>query len=106
MHEGRVRDDLFRRLSVIRIEVPALRNRREDIAALANCFVREVCGSLRMPPKTLSRPALSLIAALPWRGNATELRALLESIVTGVVLAAASSVLFVWLLGIQVGLLP
>jgi DNA-binding NtrC family response regulator len=84
VHEGRVRDDLFRRLSVIRIEVPPLRNRRDDIAALANCFVRELCGSLRVPPKTLSRPALALIAALPWRGNATELRALLESIVTGV----------------------
>jgi two-component system nitrogen regulation response regulator NtrX len=84
VHEGRVRDDLFRRLSVIRIEVPALRNRREDIAPLANYFVREICGSLHMPPKTLSRPALSLIAALPWRGNATELRALLETIVTSV----------------------
>ena len=36
-----------------------------------------------MPPKTLSRPALSLIAALPWRGNAVELRTLLESVVTG-----------------------
>jgi two-component system, NtrC family, nitrogen regulation response regulator NtrX len=81
--EGRVRDDLFRRLSVIRIDVPPLRNRREDIAALANYFVRETCASLRMPPKTLSRPALSLIAALPWRGNLTELRALVESIVTG-----------------------
>src|ERR1700730_14298874 len=36
-----------------------------------------------MPPKTLSRPTLSLIAALPWRGNLTELRALVESVVTG-----------------------
>lgn len=81
--EGRVRDDLHRRLSAIRIEMPPLRNRREDIPALTNYFLRGICRALRVPPKTLSRPALSLIAALPWRGNAVDLRALLEAIVTG-----------------------
>jgi two-component system, NtrC family, nitrogen regulation response regulator NtrX len=81
LHDGRVREDLFRRLSVISIDVPPLRNRREDIPALANYFVREICALLRVPPKTLSRPALSLIAALPWRGNAVELRTLLESVI-------------------------
>jgi two-component system nitrogen regulation response regulator NtrX len=83
VQDGRVRDDLFRRLSVIRIEMPSLRNRREDIPALANYFLREICGSLRVPAKTMSRSALSLLSALPWRGNATELRTVLESVVTG-----------------------
>jgi two-component system nitrogen regulation response regulator NtrX len=83
VQEGRVRDDLFRRLSVIRIDMPPLRGRREDVPALANHFLREICASLRLPPKTLSRPALSLIAALPWRGNATELRTLLNAVVVG-----------------------
>jgi two-component system nitrogen regulation response regulator NtrX len=83
LQEGRVREDLFRRLSVICIDMPPIRGRREDIPALANYFVREICGSMRVPHKTLSRPALSLIAALPWRGNAVELRSLLESVVTG-----------------------
>lgn len=83
VQEGRVREDLFRRLSVLRIDMPPLRNRREDIPALANYFLREICAALRVPPKTLSRPALSLIAALPWRGNAVELRTLLETVVTG-----------------------
>jgi DNA-binding NtrC family response regulator len=83
LQEGRVRDDLFRRLSVLRIDMPPLRSRREDIPALANYFLREICASLRLPPKTLSRPALSLISAFPWRGNAVELRTLLESVVTG-----------------------
>ncbi len=83
VQEGRVRQELFRRLSVIRIEMPPLRNRREDIPALANCFLRDICRSRRVPPKALSRPALSLIAALPWRGNAVELRTMLETIVTG-----------------------
>jgi two-component system nitrogen regulation response regulator GlnG len=70
VHEGRVRDDLFRRLSTTRVEMPPLRDRREDIPALANFFLREICASLRLPPKTLSRPAFSLISALPWRGRA------------------------------------
>lgn len=83
VQEGRIRDDLYRRLSVIRIEMPSLRNRREDIPALANYFVRQICAAKRVPAKTLSRAALSLIGALPWRGNAIELRMLLESATNG-----------------------
>ena len=83
VQEGRVRDDLFRRLSVIRIDMPPLRERREDIPALANCYLREICAQLRVPPKTVSRAALSLISALPWPGNAVELRNLLEAVVKG-----------------------
>jgi DNA-binding NtrC family response regulator len=81
VQEGRIREDLFRRLSVLRIDVPPLRSRREDIPALANFFVREVSAAHQVPPKTLSRAALSLISALPWRGNAIELRTLVEAVV-------------------------
>jgi two-component system nitrogen regulation response regulator NtrX len=81
--EERVRADLFKRLSVVRIDMPSLRNRREDIPALANYFLRRICADGGIPPKTLSRPALSLIAALPWHGNATELRAMLDAVVAG-----------------------
>ena len=80
--EGRVRDDLFRRLSLIRIDMPPLRNRREDIPALANYFLRDVCAALGLPARTFSRSAVSLISALPWRGNAAELRGLIEALVT------------------------
>ena len=83
VQEGRIRDDLYRRLSVIRIDMPSLRSRREDIPALANYFVREICASKDVAAKTLSRAALSLIGALPWRGNAIELRMLLESAISG-----------------------
>ena len=83
VQEGRVRDDLFRRLSVIRIDMPPLRERREDIPSLANYYLREICAQLRVPPKTVSRAALSLISALPWPGNAVELRTLLEAVVNG-----------------------
>jgi DNA-binding NtrC family response regulator len=81
--DGRVRADLFKRLSVLRIDMPPLRQRRDDIPALANYLLREICGTRGIPPKTLSRPALSLITALPWRGNAVELRLMLESTVAG-----------------------
>jgi two-component system nitrogen regulation response regulator NtrX len=83
VQEGRVRDDLFRRLSVIRIDMPPLRERQEDIPALTNSFLREICAQMRVPPKTVSRAALSLISALPWPGNAIELRTLLEAVVQG-----------------------
>jgi DNA-binding NtrC family response regulator len=83
VQDGRIRADLFKRLSAIEIDMPPLRSRREDIPALANYFLREICGSRRLPPKALSRPALTLIAALPWQGNAIELHAMLESIVAG-----------------------
>lgn len=82
--EGRLREDLVRRLSAMRIDVPPLRTRREDIPALANYFVRSIAARRRVAPKGLSRPALSLLSALPWRGNATELRGLLEQVVSSV----------------------
>ncbi len=81
VEEGRLRRDLYERLSLIRIELPPLRQRREDIPFLANHFLKEVCRSGNVPIKTLTRPALTLLAALPWRGNAPELRALLERLV-------------------------
>ena len=81
LHDGRVREELFKRLSVIRIDMPPLRSRREDIPALANYFVREICAGLRVQPKMLARPALALISALPWRGNAVELKAMLEGVI-------------------------
>jgi two-component system, NtrC family, nitrogen regulation response regulator NtrX len=81
VEEGRLRRDLFERLSLIRIELPPLRQRREDLPFLANHFLKEICRANGMPLKTLTRSAVTLMAALPWRGNAPELRALLERLV-------------------------
>jgi two-component system nitrogen regulation response regulator NtrX len=83
VQDGRIRHDLLRRLSATRIDMPSLRQRREDIAPLANFFVRQACATVGVPPKTFSRPALALLVALPWRGNATELRTMLEGVVSG-----------------------
>lgn len=81
VEEGRLRADLHERLSLIRIDLPALRQRREDIPALATHFLKELCKANGRPMKTLTRPALTLLSALPWRGNAPELKGLLERLV-------------------------
>ncbi|MFN7917512.1 MAG: sigma 54-interacting transcriptional regulator [Vicinamibacterales bacterium] len=78
LEEGRLRPDLYERLALIRLDVPALRQRKEDIPVLATHFLKELCKVNGKPIKTLTRPALTLLAALPWRGNAPELRSLLE----------------------------
>lgn len=78
LEEGRLRPDLYERLALIRLDVPALRQRKEDIPVLATHFLKELCKANGKPIKTLTRPALTLLAALPWRGNAPELRSLLE----------------------------
>jgi DNA-binding NtrC family response regulator len=83
VRDGRLRDDLFRRVSGFRIAVPRLADRRQDIPALANAIAREICASRNTSSKVLSRAALSLFAALPWRGNASELRAVLASAIAG-----------------------
>ena len=76
-----MRPDLYERLSLIRVDVPALRQRREDVPVLATHFLKELCKASGKPVKTLTRPALTLLAALPWRGNALELRTLLERLI-------------------------
>ena len=81
VHEGRVRDDLARVLSIITIDVPPLRQRREDIPAIARGLLQGICAMKQVPPRTLLRPAAELLAALPWHGNVAELRELLENVV-------------------------
>jgi DNA-binding NtrC family response regulator len=78
--DGRVEETLSRRLSSVRVDLPSLRNRREDIPALANRFLRDACVSQQLPVKMLSRSALALLTALPWRGNVAELRALMANL--------------------------
>ena len=81
VEDGRLRADLYERLALIRVDVPALRQRREDIPVLASHFLKELCKANGRPVKTLTRSALTLLSALPWRGNAPELRGLLERLV-------------------------
>jgi DNA-binding NtrC family response regulator len=72
--EGRFREDLYYRLSVIRIRVPALRERREEIPHLAMFFLREASERLAKPDIELSPAVLSVFSEYLWPGNVRQLR--------------------------------
>jgi len=72
--DGRLRRDLFERLAQVRIDVPPLRRRREDIPLLAAHLLRRACEAAGTGPMRFSRAALALLSSLPWRGNASELQ--------------------------------
>ena len=78
--DGHLREDLYERLVALRIDVPPLRRRREDIPLLAVHFLRAACVSAGRPMKGLSRSAMALLSALPWPGNARDLRSLIETL--------------------------
>ena len=71
--EGKFREDLFHRLNVIRITVPPLRNRVEDIPTLSNYFLVKSANQLRVTPKSLSKEVLEYFKNLQWRGNVRQL---------------------------------
>jgi DNA-binding NtrC family response regulator len=84
VQDGRILPDLHRRLSAFRLDVPPLRDRREDIPELAAYLVSILCARTGIPCKQLGDGAKSILAALPWHGNAKELRKLLEVLTTRV----------------------
>lgn len=71
--QGRFREDLFHRLNVIRVHLPPLRERREDIAILANHFLKRSAAELNVEPKQLAPETESHITQLPWPGNVRQL---------------------------------
>ncbi len=71
--EGRFREDLFHRLNVIRIHLPPLRERREDIPLLMNHFLALAAKELGGEPKVLLPETVEAIKALDWRGNVRQL---------------------------------
>jgi len=73
--------ELKKRLAVHRIDLPPLRHRKEDLPGLVRLLVADVCDAQQMPQTTVSSQAISLLCALPWRGNFTELRGLLQTLV-------------------------
>jgi two-component system nitrogen regulation response regulator GlnG len=70
---GRFREDLYHRLNVMRIEVPPLRQRREDIRELARFYLDQAANELGVAPKTLSADALDAMQRYDWPGNVREL---------------------------------
>jgi len=72
--EGKFREDLYYRLTVIRIHVPPLRERREEVPHLCALFLREACERLGKPDVQLSAEALDLFSHHWWPGNVRQLR--------------------------------
>jgi hydrogenase-4 transcriptional activator len=79
--EGKFREDLYYRLSVIRIRVPPLRERREEIPHLATFFLREACERFGKPDVQLSAGVLDLFAQYLWPGNVRQLRNEIQRVV-------------------------
>src|SRR5690606_7643439 len=79
--EGNFRMDLYHRLSVIVIHVPALTERKEDIPLLTEHFCEEICSEYSIPTKTFTPEALAALQALPWTGNIRELRNMVERLI-------------------------
>jgi two-component system nitrogen regulation response regulator NtrX len=78
---GNFREDLFYRLNVIPFFVPPLRERREDVAELAQHFLREFTTAYGRKPKELTPEAFQVLADYHWPGNVRELKNLIERIV-------------------------
>ena len=76
--EEKFREDLFYRFNVFPIEIPPLRERREDIPLLVNYFVSKVAGRMRRQIKSIPRQAMEILTNCPWKGNIRELANFIE----------------------------
>ncbi|HVL40577.1 MAG TPA: sigma-54 dependent transcriptional regulator [Brevundimonas sp.] len=72
--EGRFREDLFHRLNVVPIRVPALSERREDIQELIDYFIETLSSSQGLPRRRLGDDAIAVLQVHPWPGNVRQLR--------------------------------
>ncbi len=77
---GKFREDLFYRLSGVPIQMPPLRDREEDIGALAENFIQRFCGELGRAPAKLHPDALALMKAYAWPGNVRQLKNVVERV--------------------------
>ncbi|MEP1447397.1 MAG: nitrogen regulation protein NR(I) [Paraglaciecola sp.] len=71
--EGKFREDLYHRLNVIRIHIPTLSERREDIPLLAGHFLQKAAAELAVEVKSLSKETKKILSNLPWPGNVRQL---------------------------------
>jgi DNA-binding NtrC family response regulator len=78
VREGAFRQDLYFRISVVRVHMPPLRERSDDIPVLAEYFLRTFVKAHRMPPRSLTVGYLSALAGHDWPGNVRELQNVIE----------------------------
>jgi DNA-binding NtrC family response regulator len=79
--ENRFREDLYHRLGVILIKVPALNDRKEDIEILVEKFLKDIAEDYGNKPKTISSKAIEVLQSYDWTGNIRELRNVTERLV-------------------------
>ena len=75
---GRFREDLYYRLNVVPVRLPALRDRREDIPELVNHFLARFAAERRIPTPSISEEAIAALQAHDWPGNVRQLRNIIE----------------------------
>ena len=73
VQQGKFREDLFYRLNVIRLALPSLRERREDIPLLIDFFMQNIAKSMHTPTKTITPSAMHILQSYPWQGNVRQL---------------------------------
>ena len=78
VREGRFREDLFHRLNVIHLQLPPLRDRREDVPALLAHFLVRYCDENSKSPRLFTQAALKLLMDYDWPGNVRELENVVE----------------------------
>lgn len=81
IEDGNFREDLYHRLSVILIQVPALKDRKEDIPLLVDKFLEDIANDYGSAKKEISKEAISKLQEFPWTGNIRELRNVIERLV-------------------------
>lgn len=81
IEDGSFRDDLYYRLSVVKIQVPPLRDRREDIPLLVEHFLRKFSDRYELPARHFHQQALEMLESYNWPGNVRELENVIESAV-------------------------
>ena len=78
---GNFREDLYHRLSVIEIDVPPLRDRRDDIALLVEHFIDEICSRHNIATKQIDSSAVEMLSTRAWTGNIRELHNVIERLI-------------------------
>ena len=81
IRKGKFREDLYHRLAVIIVEVPALNDRKEDIPELVNHFNKMVCAEYGIPAKGVDAAAIKELQKVNWTGNIRELRNVVERLI-------------------------
>jgi len=81
IEKNNFREDLYHRLSVILIEVPSLNERPDDIPALANYFMSQICSEYGIPEKTITEGAIHQLQKMSWTGNIREFRNVIERLI-------------------------